>query len=270
MRALYCACGKPTRADAYICDVCKDELWRAIGDLPAVGDELDVTLTRQTRMNDQNSTRSTAEKPLPYDTAASDLLHELHSQTRALVTRCVEQRIDTRGRPDEPGDTLPTMSRWLLWRIDGITGQPWAPETMQLAKLTQRAEYVIDRPPERSFAGPCDKCGRDLYATAGRASVTCTHCGLTYDLAVRRAWLLEVVDDRLATATEIARALTSLELPVTSERIRQWAHRERIVSNGHDRLGRALYRIGDVVDLLVDTAEKQHSKTQRPQTGQRA
>jgi hypothetical protein len=255
LRALICACGKPTSEAAYICGDCKEELWRAIGDAPTLSGELEVTLTRQARMTD-GGVRAATEAPLPYDTAASELLHAIRAELVALARLCVDHDVASRGGPlDWPADTVEAMSSWLLWRIDGIAGQPWAADAMRLAQLTSRAEYVIDRPPEKTFAGPCGDCGRDLYAQHGAVIVTCT-CGEQYDLAERRAWLLRVVDDRLATAVEIARALTSLDVPVTAERIRQWSHRDRLVSSGHDRLGRPLYRVGDVVDLLVETRKR--------------
>lgn len=253
-----CTCGRPTPESAYLCSECTDDLARLLGDTPALVDELDVTLSRQRRFETQTSSSRSSEQSLPYDVAASNALHALRAELVSLVLLCEEERlssVDYRDR--DPGETCASMSRWLSWRVDSIAGQRWAVDALQqLRRVHERAELAIDRPPERTFAGPCDACGRDLYAGKGRSVVKCAACGLTYDLAARREWLLRAVNDQLATTTEIARALTSLEMPVTNERIRQWRHRERIEQRGVDRRGHPLYRVGDVVALLLEHAEK--------------
>jgi hypothetical protein len=132
---------------------------------------------------------------------------------------------------------------------------PWAADSLRLVPIVERAEVVIDRRPEKTYAGPCDICRRDLYVDPGQATVVCEHCGIGYDLAARRTWLLSVAYDRLATATETARALSTWELPVSDALIRQWAHRGRLAVRGHDRTGAAMYRIGDVVERLAKQRE---------------
>lgn len=247
-----CTCSKPTREDSYMCADCKDALWRALGNVPALVDELEVSLTKQTRFTTQTSSaRVSTAPPLPYDPAASRTLDTLHTQLTKLTQLCIKRNIESRDYQQRtPGETSVSMSAWLMWRVDALAAQPDIDSAQQLVRVVQKAEYVIDRPPERTYAGPCDDCGRDLYAEHSKQTVICHHCGISYDLAARRQWLLRVVNDRLATATEIARALTSLELPVTAERIRQWKHRERIDVVSHDRLGRPLFRVGDIVELL--------------------
>lgn len=253
-----CTCGKPTGEAAYLCGDCKATLWRALGDIPALVDELDITLTKQRRFTSQTgAVRASSEPALPYDIGASNVLHELRNELVGLVRVCMDSHIESRDYRDRlPDDTCEAMSRWLMWRIDGITAQPYAADTLRLVRIVDRAEHVILGPPPKTFAGPCDDCGRDLYAQKGKPVVTCHACGLHYDIETRRRWLLSVVDDRLATATEIARALTSLELPVTAERIRQWKHRDRIDVRAHDKLDRPLFRVGDVVDLLIEHADQ--------------
>lgn len=258
-----CTCGKPTSADAYLCDDCTDKLARIIKGAPAVADELDLTLSKQRRFETQTASARAAEHALPYDVAASNALHKLRAQLNEIVDHCISSRVRSSDYIERhPGDSIDSISHWLSWRTDGITAQPWAVDALrQLTAATARAVSVIDRPPSRTYAGPCESCTRDLYATAGRRDVTCRDCGITYDLAARREYLLRAVDDRLATATEIARALTSLELPVTTDRIWQWKHRERIDVRGHDQRGHPLYRVGDIVTLLVE--HKQRIEDQR-------
>lgn len=255
MTAQQCACGQQASESAYLCSECSDKLWRVLSDVPALIVELDVTLGRQRRSDAQ---AASSEVAMPYSIAASNALHALRAELVGMVRMCIDDRVPSVDyRERHPGDTCASMSAWLLWRIDGISAQPWAVDVLQqLSRAAAHAFVAIDRPPSRTFAGPCDECGRDLYAVPGRSVITCRPCGLTYDLAARRESLLRAVDDQLATATEISRALTSLEMPVTNERIRQWRHRERIEQRGHDKRGVPLYRVGDIVALLIEHAEK--------------
>lgn len=248
-----CTCGQPTNGNAYLCASCSDDYARALGDVPAIVGELDLTLSKQRRFVVDESGATITAAALPYDVAASNVLAEMMTELIGQVRLCIEQRVKSRDYRDrEPGSSFGTLSRWLLWRVDGVAGMPWAADMLRIARLVEHAEKVIDRPLDRTYAGPCDRCGHDLYVEHGRADVICYDCGLSYDLGARREWLLHVVHDRLATAVEIARALTSLELSITTERIRQWKHRGRLIERGHDRQSRPLYRVGDVVDLLIE------------------
>jgi hypothetical protein len=257
---LLCTCGRPTPESAYLCASCKDDLWRALGDVPALVTELEVTLARQRRFETQSDGSRSTTETLPYDVAASNALHELRNELVGQVRICFDADVSSRDyRERTPGESCASMATWLMWRIDGIATLPYAADMLRLVRIVRHCEHVIDRPPDRTFAGPCDQCGRDLYAKKGESSVKCHDCGIEYDLPSRREWLLRVVDDQLATATEIARALTSLDLPVTPERIRQWTHRERLDVKGHNKLGHALLRVGDVVTLLVEQADRDTS-----------
>lgn len=98
-------------------------------------------------------------------------------------------------------------------------------------------------------------CARDLYATESDVDVVCPDCHQRYDVAVRRAWLLEEAHEILGTATEISQALTRLEQPCTPEKIRKWKERGRLVVRGEDpRTHAPMFRVGDVRDLLDQAA----------------
>ena len=251
-----CVCGAPTSEDAYLCSTCVDDIGRALTDVAELSDELDLSLSKQRRFVIEPSGSAGTVSPLPFDVGASRAIHELRAELVGLVRVCVDHHVASRDYIDaDPDDTLPSISRWLLWRVDGMAAQPWAADVLRLVRIVEHCTKVIDRPADRTFAGPCDACGQDLYVEPGRPDVICFDCGLAYDLAARRAWLLSVVNDRLATAIEIARALTSLSMPVNAERVRQWKHRGRLVERAHDRRGRPLFRVGDVVDLLLEHAD---------------
>jgi hypothetical protein len=246
-----CGCGRPTAGDRFLCGDCSDHYAQALGSVPGLVDDLEVTLAKQARFTD------TALVPvhntgLPYDQAASDSLHRLRAELVSLVRLCVTERVRSSDYRDRwPADTPASMSRWLLWRVDGVAVMAWAADAMTLVEVVAQAELVVDRPPDRVYAGPCDTCRRDLYVDPGQDAVTCERCGIAYDLEARRDWLLDAAYDTLGTATEVARALSSLELPVTPDRVWQWRHRGRLTPKGHNLAHQPLYRVGDVADLLA-------------------
>lgn len=253
-----CTCGRPTGDDAFICSACADDYAKALGLVPGLAHELIVTMSKQQRFGDSALIAYRA-NGLPYDVGAADSLHRLRAELVALVRLCLDDKVRSSDyRQREPEDTLRSMSRWLQWRVDGLAAMRWAPEALTLIAIVEQAEAIIDRPLDRTYAGPCDDCSRDLYVEHGQMTVICDHCGATYDLKARRTWLLHVVDDRLATAGEIARALSSLDMPITHDLIRQWRHRGRLTPRSHDKHGVPTYRVGDVIALLHErTAEAQ-------------
>lgn len=245
-------CDRPRRGDQQICGACAGQLARALGDIPMLATQLDISLSRQT--SNSGGGRS-AETPMPYDLRASEAAYILKSTLVSWVHAISEQ-----DNLAQPADTLEAMARWLLARHAALCGYPAAEEAVdQICAAVRNAERAIDRPAERWFAGPCS-CGTDLYAKPGAPVVTCRDCGLTYDVADRRKWLLEASEDQLAYGALIAHALTTMGQPVTPERIRTWAARGRIIAHGTDPRGRPQYRVGDVRELLLADAHREQGR----------
>lgn len=142
---------------------------------------------------------------------------------------------------------------WLMHRAEAEQ----AYDELIHACLTVR--NAVDSGAEQRYAGPCDVCGRDLYAAPGATVAKCTPCELEYPMEARREWLLKASEDRLVPASELARAVTGLGTPVTGELVRKWASRRRLLAHGHAGT-RPLYRIGDVLDLLGEDARRQARK----------
>lgn len=155
-----------------------------------------------------------------------------------------------------------TLATWLADNIHHLTQHPDAPQLADnLLEAINNATHTIDRPPDRWYAGTCNHtpnndtpaCTGELYAKTGAHTVTCPTCDATYDTAARRTWLREAVHDVLATTTEISRALTSLDTPVTVDSINGYARRGQLTAHGTDTHGHALYRVGDVITLVTAT-----------------
>lgn len=132
--------------------------------------------------------------------------------------------------------------------------------------VTRRA---IDRPPERVYLGPCDRCTHDLYASPGDPAVICGECNTTYLVDQRRRWLLHSLREHLATATEISQGIGELYgQPVNRNTIYTWHHRERLLDHGYARnTHQPLFRIGDVLDLAEQPATRRQPRLHRSDAG---
>lgn len=259
--------GQPLH-NAELCPGCIHHLEQALAEIPAIVDDLETTLTRQGATGQRDGGRS-ATKPLPFDLTASGLLHELHRLLAGWVNevRCSSDRL-----PRDAGTA--TLARWLQTRLPRLAQYPAATELADdIHRVVERSKWVIDRRPDRWYAGPCltagcvepDVHGRprptDLFVQPKAKRVLCRRCGASYDVAERRALLLAAAEDVLATATEIARAVTSLAgVTVRAARVWQWAHRGRLVAHSVDGQGHPLYRVGDVIELLAAEQRKEASR----------
>lgn len=256
-----CRCGRPV-PDGYLCRGCTTLLWQALHQMATTLEELETTRTRQARVSPSGGAGSLP--GLPWHQGASLVVEALTDGLWALLRRTQAHRVGTtehvHTQPRPEDHSTEGVAEWLAVRVDGIAGHAELAEIAQdLIEHEHRAWRVIDRPPELSYAGQCDLCGSHLYAVTGAPLTTCSGCGTSHDVAMRRAALLKAASDRLVTAREAATALTTLELPVTMERIRQWVHRRRLVVRGHTPDRHRLYRLGDIIDLL--TAEVARAQT---------
>lgn len=265
-----CTCGRPTRDVAYVCETCIDNLARDLGEIPWLEDELETTTTRQQGINYAGATSKGAEIPSPVHWGAADARRHLTELLASWVLFCSETHVANQS-PDQtlPAPELVPMSRWLLWRLDGLALVDIGPEIIdELTNAIAKCRRVIDRPADKLYAGRCDSeydagegqivtCPEDLYVRVGAKVVNCQTCGTPSDIPQRRARLLKEAEEVLATAVEISRAVSWLGTePLTADRVRQWASRDRLLARGHDKDGRPMYRVGDAIDLLSGTTKR--------------
>lgn len=203
-------------------------------------------------------------------------------------------RIDTHRQrvfvpsPDQP---LADLSRWLLTNLDAIRLDEAAAQIHDEITGMRRENHrwIIGRG-HPMFAGRCDAadvradfqpdgtitphvgvCGADLYGYLTERVVRCTTCGAEYDLAERKRWMLDQVDDQWATAHVIADALTNLDEPLNAATLRSWVARDSklthpverplVLAVGIDDDGRALYRVGDVRARVAWSVERRRAAT---------
>ena len=153
---------------------------------------------------------------------------------------------------DETRASTPELLRFIADHLDWLAHRDDAETAFdELGTVHMLFEVTIGARVVGPYAGPCDICGRDLYAKTGATIVECRHCALEWDLEPRRAWLLGQVGDQLATAADLARALAGLGVDVNPASIRKWRERKLLHPAGTDRSGRPLYRVRDVQELIA-------------------
>jgi hypothetical protein len=246
-------CSRPV-GDAWICSGCATALEADLTAIPGLARDLDLVLARLTVYGDHLG-RGEA-KPIPFDSRASAAKDQLKGVLVGWVRLVREERYGTDVPGEtwlvrEPRDDLGDLADWLKPEVEWLRHHQAGHEAVdEITGAVERVRQVSDRPTGRWYAGACDACSADLYAKVGALAVQCP-CGAVYDVAVRREWLLQRVEDQLCTAADMSRALTSLAQPVTAERIRKWRERGRLMEHARDRRGQPLYRVGDVRGLLA-------------------
>jgi hypothetical protein len=262
--------------------------------------------------------------------------------TRTAAPVCAEHRHDGRRRLDcghtscpvvcstcraarRQQEVGPAAVEWLRANVRAIRQDDQARAVLRdLLDAARRVEQAIDRRDPEVYAGPCDApeyviehpdgtvepgssliCGTDLYARFGDTHVTCRSCGYRYDVAERKAWLLDQVREVWARPAVIVAALTSLNMPLSQDRLDKWISRDReqhgsgrprrvpyppilqvgtdyVDEHGRDvmvpllnaegepvvvdgvpvlkQAGRALYRVGDVIDRLTALAQIEQTR----------
>lgn len=248
-----CACGKPTRDAAYVCDGCLGDLTKALAEIPWLVGELEVTISKQRGVDYRALGGSpSSETPAPIHIPALEARRALRAALVTCVQFCEEEHIRHQSASTRrPVDSLESMSRWLMWRVDGLglndMGYEFADDIVDAAA---KCRHAIDRAPERRYAGPCE-CGRDLYHKPGATEVKCGDCARTYDVAELYEWMRQGVMGRLVTAREGSTLLGRFDLPTPQAAIDQWHARKRIVDRGSNPAGHRLYLIDDLLGLAA-------------------
>lgn len=157
-----CQCGRPARDAAYLCDECCDRLARDLGDVAWLDEELEITITKARAIPNEGGSRN-AETALPWHEAASEARRHMKARLVSWVLFCDDEQVrSTDPRHGLPADTLPALARWLLWRIDGLALLDIGPIAYdEITSDIADCRRLIDRRPERWYAGPCDECGAD-------------------------------------------------------------------------------------------------------------
>lgn len=246
-------CPRPIPDAAFGCPTCAADLACRLDELAAVLPELGVTVARLDRLTAGGTRPPGAEQPLIYNVGASQRGRAVQGE---LVTWA-------RHVHAESGRTLPASSGSALCRYLGQAAewarhrQEWPEFHGALRPLMGRVLYLLDRPADRVYLGPCGierpdgtPCPADVYARPGAPGGACRACDARHDVAESRRWLLDCLEDRLARPVDIAGVLRGFgDARVGYSTIAAYVANGMLVPRGADGHGRDLYRIGDVLDL---------------------
>lgn len=245
-------CDRPT--DAFVCGDCGRALEQALSETPWVFDELDTVIAKQNRYGDGQGGHAIGKaQPLPFDVRASDAC----SGYAALLSSWVKMFNEENPRWRLPRRTTPpALSRWLMCRVNDIRHHEAGGDCVdELTSAFATCRYVIDRPAERKYAGPCE-CGKDLYHRPGATDVTCRECERTYNVGELYEWMRKQVMGRLVTAREGATLLSRFDMETAQGTIDKWHERGRIVARGSDKAGRRLYLFDDLLATAIPNERK--------------
>ena len=264
-------CGQPmpTGDQSTACPGHWNRLERHLAEMPNLVAELNTTIVKQARITltsvgrpapepaDAHDGLGVHEQPLPFNLGASDALELLHRTLWAWVREGIEAHPEAFPHTLDPSTV--GLSRVLLRLHGWLQGHPDG--NLAIEEVTYavgQANRAIDRGADLDYAGPCgavledEPCPEDLYVAHDAVTARCRTCGTEWDVAERRAALLEVARDRLVTTTEACRAVKTYGGEhLAPERIRQWKRRARITPHGHNADGHDLWLLGDVIDLSI-------------------
>lgn len=177
---------------------------------------------------------------------------------------------------------LRTQLSWLRHATDEQGGAYAAAVFAEIGECASRMRGMVDGPAAQRFLGPCGAalgprvsgsdhmhvdfaatCDGDVYGRPDAEYGSCRTCGARYRRDERQAWLDGEVRTWAFTAKDIADAHG-----INVKTIRSWAERGQLTHHGHDREGRPLYLVGDVLDLAAESAARR--ETERAKRERRA
>lgn len=255
------SCDRPS--DGWIvCATCGRHLSEVLNDMGWMLEELDNVITGQVRYVTEASAKS-AETPMPFDPKASDTRAYLVGEISTSV-RLIE---DANGW-DSGATTDRGAALWLAHRVSAVRLHVAGGDIVDgIMRWWAAAQWVIDRPLQRQFLGDCatdwqgNDCGGRIYGRASKPEAKCDTCGGVYQAEALRAHLLKELDDRLASAAEIARLSTYLGLTQARDQVRkrinQWASRGQLVE--HTKDGETVFRFGEIYPRLLIEEAKRHA-----------
>lgn len=212
--------------------------------------QLELAITRQTKMGPERVGGRSNETPVPFDDAASEAAWVL----RNVLVNYAGPVAVARDEFLDLSMQTPDLAMWLHERATSVTDKDVLDELMSALDLGTKA---IDRPTVRIYLGDCE-CGARIYGDPENEAVPCENCSRTHDGRARRRANNIRGRDLPVTANDAARFLGEVDgIAVTAKRIRVWASRGKLVQVGFSPDGQRTYRLGAVVDLAREVSRGQ-------------
>ena len=260
------SCGSPV-SDASICTGCTRDLAALLLTAASIAPDLDDAVARLLKRG-SGGRRSETEAPLPVDLAAAEVAERLHrtlwfwvvetdrfphAATRGPAhVACAHQTCMLIRDAERPPRSLRAMAKWLGRRTSLIRRHDMAARMLaEIRRAVRDALAVIDRAPERSPAGNCPQCKRELLAELDTDTAVCA-CGNVVTGLLDARYERALKADQLGTAAELSAFLARIGISVPRGTITSWASRGRLGTRGKS----GMYALSDVLALHAERQNK--------------
>jgi hypothetical protein len=245
-------------------------LERELGDVASIVADLDITLSRQAKIGSAGkSGKGWAREKLPIHIGAIEAADVLANTLTTWARDVTEGEgwvwVATKSPAQQSAAAL-------LMHIPAIRRQPAVVELVdEITDAIRQARHAVDRPADRVYFGACysetpDEDGRlitcveEIWASPAATEVTCRVCATEWEIAERRAWLLQRAKDMLVTVPQASEYIGEIgHIKVTQASIRGYLQRKRFAYRAPVEAKR--FRLGDLLTVLLDESEKAERRT---------
>jgi hypothetical protein len=259
-------CGFPTQG--FLCSKHRDELVLWLWDIGGVQlgdsgeyqasllDELDTTICGDDKVGGTSIgiVSRSDEHSVRFNERASDVKRTLVNALVGWARVFAEENAHLVFAPA----TVEDAARWMASFPGLLESHPAAVEMHRdIREVVFTARHAVDRRAQRVFLGECGgefegvRCTAPLFALEGRHEARCHVCTSEWSMESRREMLLDRLEDTLAHSGRLAALVRANGRQIASSTIRSYATRGKIVARGKDDRGRPVYRVGDVLDVLL-------------------
>lgn len=259
-------CGAPTQA--FLCSKHTDELVYWLWDIGGVQlgdsgqyctsllDELDTTICRDDKVGGASIgvVLRVADTSLVFNERASQAKTEL---CRAVVS-WTKMFAEENDHLQFDVATIEQAARWMAGFPNLLASHPSAVFMhRELRERVLAARRCIDRRAARVYLGVCGAvfegilCDEGLFAVEGRYEARCFVCGTEWRVEDRRRAMLAGLENKVAHSGNLAALVKANGVSLASSTIRNYARNGKIECVATDSKGRPLYRVGDVLDVLL-------------------
>jgi hypothetical protein len=258
--------GKPLTHPAVICATCATTLDQSLGDLDWLLDELDTTMTRQTKTRPARGNQTSDGPPMPYNIRASETARDLRILLKDWVSLVAEGLAGEGKFVALPTPaTAKTLSTWLMHHVTWISRHDTAADAYsEIVGAVNNIRRTIDIAPDTTYVGPCYsvidgvECQDTLYTIGDTRTARCKTCGTTWDAKTRTLETLTHADTVAQDATTLSRSFALKGIALDTQRLKNWTHRGHLTPTGTSHRGHKTYIIAHVARLiqLYETGEK--------------
>lgn len=244
-------CEHPLTDNGMLCHECTGEFVDLLRYLPTLMSDLNITIAKQDNVGPRQPHTGTPvfERPLPFNTSASDALWGLGS----VVSQWAHALI--RGTEKNPEAHLRALSTdpitYLLVKMPEIRRKRFASAMFsEIRSAARNVVKVIDTPVASAYAGPCmrsegdARCAGQLYAREAVTTLLCPVCGTCYDLGEHKMLMLNIAEDQEVSIAMAVRLGQFMGVDLKQSTISGWLRRGFLtpVDDG-------LFRFGDILNL---------------------